>query len=58
MLLAGEEISEFELKQISKKDFSYPRDRKTKEIRPSFAKGMCAGCRDKLLDYVTKHPKI
>ena len=57
MLLAGE-ISEFELKQISKKDFSHTRDKKTKEIRPAFAKGMCDSCRDRLLDYVTKHPKI
>lgn len=58
MILSGEEITEFELKKISKKDFSYIRDRKTKEIKPSFSEGMCTSCREKLLDYVTKHPKI
>lgn len=57
MLLAGE-ISEFEMKQVSKKDFSHSRDKKTKEIITAFGKNVCDACRHKLLDYVTKHPKI
>lgn len=57
MLLSGG-ATEFEMKQISRKDFSYTRDRKRKEIIPSYSKGMCSICRGKLLDYVTKHPKI